>query len=35
MRTGLAARARQVLANLGRALAAASVGPGHIAKVTV
>jgi enamine deaminase RidA (YjgF/YER057c/UK114 family) len=35
MRTGLAAPARQVFANLGRALAAAGAGPWHIAKITI
>jgi enamine deaminase RidA (YjgF/YER057c/UK114 family) len=35
MRTGLAAPARQVFANLGRALAAAGAGPGHVAKITI
>lgn len=31
----LAAQARQVYANLGRALAAAGAGPGHVARITV
>jgi len=35
MRTGLAAPARQVFANLGRALAAAGAGPGLVAKITI
>jgi enamine deaminase RidA (YjgF/YER057c/UK114 family) len=35
MRPGLAAPARQVFANLGRALAAAGAGPGHVAKITI
>ena len=35
MRTGLAVPARQVFANLGRALAAAGAGPGHVAKITI
>jgi enamine deaminase RidA (YjgF/YER057c/UK114 family) len=35
MRTGLAAPARRVFANLGRALAAAGGGPGHVAKITI
>jgi enamine deaminase RidA (YjgF/YER057c/UK114 family) len=35
MRTGLAAPARQVFANLGRTLAAAGAGPRHVAKITI
>ena len=35
MRPGLAAPARQVFANLGRALAAAGAGPGHVAEITI
>jgi enamine deaminase RidA (YjgF/YER057c/UK114 family) len=35
MRTGLAAQARQAFANLGRALAGASAGPGQVAKITI
>jgi enamine deaminase RidA (YjgF/YER057c/UK114 family) len=31
----LAAQARQVFANLGRALDAAGAGPGHVAKITI
>jgi enamine deaminase RidA (YjgF/YER057c/UK114 family) len=35
MRPGLAAPARHVFANLGRALAAAGAGPRHVAKITI
>jgi enamine deaminase RidA (YjgF/YER057c/UK114 family) len=35
MRPGLAAPARQVFANLGRALAAAGAAPGHVAKIAI
>ena len=34
-RGDLAAQARQVFANLGRALAAAGARPGHVAKITI
>jgi enamine deaminase RidA (YjgF/YER057c/UK114 family) len=35
LRTGLSAPARQVLAHLGRALAAVGAAQGHVAKITI